>query len=343
MKKFSDIFEQIISPENLFSAWAEFRPGKGQKPDVQKFEFELEKLIFTLHRELKSGRYKHSAYEGFWIQDPKRRHIHKAKVRDRIIHHAAVKILAPIFEPTFIQDSFSCRLNKGNHRGVERLQWILRKASHNNSETVWALKCDVRQFFASVDHKILFEIIAKRVSDQRVLKLLHNILNSFQPGVPIGNLTSQLFANVYLNDFDQFVKKELQIPFYIRYTDDFLIIDPDRKKLESLVEPLRNFLWKKLKLDLHPGKITFKKYRQGVDFLDYIQFPHHRLLRTRTRKRIFRKTKRGISEQSLMSYLGVLSHADAYELSRELRNNYSRNKKTAEEKSAAAKKIFEDW
>ncbi|TSC90825.1 MAG: RNA-directed DNA polymerase (Reverse transcriptase) [Parcubacteria group bacterium Gr01-1014_2] len=326
MKVYRNIFEKIISIENLFSAWKEFKKGKQKKKDVMEFEFNLEENIFNLHREFKSKTYKHGNYYGFYITDPKIRHIHKANVKDRVIHHAVYSVLNPIFEPTFIYDSYSCRKNKGTHKGVHRLERFLWKISKNNFKSCFIMKCDIRKFFESVNHNVLISIIEKRIKDENAIWLVKEVIQSFSPGLPIGNLTSQMFANIYLNEFDQFVKQEVKIPFYLRYTDDFIIIAESKEKLEYCLSKVSEFLSENLKMELHPNKIIVRKYRQGIDFLGYVQFPHHRVLRTKTKRRIIQKIKQGITEQSLQSYLGVLSHANSYKLSQEIKNLFWFNK-----------------
>ncbi len=341
MKVHKCIFERIISLENLFLAWEEFRRGKSARKDVQEFEWKLEQNIFSLYRDLRSRQYKHGAYKGFMICDPKQRRIHKASVRDRVLHHAVFKILNPIFEPTFIAHSFSCREGKGTHKAVDALERCLRKTSRNYTSRCFALKCDIHQFFASVDHAILLSILGRTIKDTDALWLLKEIVESFRTpgypdddckGIPIGNLTSQLFANLYMNEFDQFMKQQLRVKQYVRYTDDFIMVAADKSDLEKLLLPMGDFLREKLRLSLHPRKIILRKFGQGIDFLGYVVLPHHRALRTRTKRRMFRKLRlRVVSfkagkgsessvESSLQSYLGVLSHANANRLSEHLKN-----------------------
>ncbi len=179
MQVYSDVFEQIISIDNLFAAWEEFVFDKRGKIDVQEFSFHLEENIFRLHRDLAHRKYKHGAYSGFYICDPKVRHIHKATVRDRVLHHAIFRILNPIFEPTFIAHSFSCRIGKGTHNGVEALERMLRKESKNYRHQAYALKCDVRKFFDSIDQDILMQIMQKRIKDEKTLWLLKEIVTSY--------------------------------------------------------------------------------------------------------------------------------------------------------------------
>lgn len=287
--------------------------------------------------------YKHHKYSSFFIRDPKQRHIHKAEVRDRILHHAIFRIINPIFEETFIANSFSCRIGKGTHKGVVALEKMIRKESKNYSKCCYILKCDVSKFFDTIDHQILTNILKRRIKDKNVLWLLREVIESFSSsksdifnirGVPIGNLTSQIFANVYMNELDQYIKQTLRIKHYARYTDDFVIVSQDLKHLQDILCSVKVFLRENLALELHPKKVTIQKYNQGVDFLGYISFPHHRLVRVKTKRRIFKKLKRRVIEhkagklgskslwQSLQSYLGVLSHANAHKFSEKLQNQF---------------------
>ena len=179
MKFYTNIFEKIISLENLFLAWDKFKKDKIKKKDVLEFEWKLEENIFKLHRDLKYHRYQHGAYSSFYIQDPKLRKIHKATVRDRVLHHALFRILYPIFESSFIFHSFSCQIGKGTHKGLNALAKILGKVSKNNKIPCFVLKCDIKKFFDSVDHKILFSLVKQKISDREVLDLIWKIISSF--------------------------------------------------------------------------------------------------------------------------------------------------------------------
>ncbi len=320
--------------ENLFLAWQEFRRGKRKKIDVQNFEFNLEDNLFKLYLELKHKIYRHSSYKEFYVTDPKLRHIHKANICDRVLHHAIFRFLYPIFDKDFIHDSYSCRLRKGTHRAIKRLERFVKKVSKNNKQNLFALKCDIKKFFDSVDHAILRSIIKNKVKDEDAVWLINEIVKSFskdgKKGLPLGNVTSQLFANIYLNKFDQFVKHDLKIKYYIRYCDDFIVLDQSRDKLVNLVRKFDLFLKQKLNLFLHADKIIIRKYHQGLDFLGFVAFPYHRVLRTRTKKRILRKILQKkqdlnddlISEfnfsQSIQSYLGILKHCNGYKIKKEI-------------------------
>jgi retron-type reverse transcriptase len=317
--RLSHKFEDIISLDNLLKAWKEFLPGKRKRKDVQIFAARLMDNIFSLHRDLLYHNYCPGGYESFKISDPKPRHIHKAGVRDRLLHHAVYRKLYPFFDHTFIADSYSCRLDKGTHRAINKFQGYFLKVSRNNTRNCWVLKGDIRKFFASIDQNILLEILKKHVPDQDIISLLEKIIFSFDSGqsgkgLPLGNLTSQLFANIYLNRFDQFVKHGLKARYYIRYADDFVILSEDKKCLGNLVDPIAEFLSDNLKLELHPGKLFIKTVSSGVDFLGWVNFPDHRVLRKATRKRMFRKIKNNPGKETLNSYLGLLSHGNAKKL-----------------------------
>jgi len=338
MKKYPDLFARIVSAESLFNAWRLFRRGKGQRKDVQLFERHLEKNIFELHRELVSKTYQHSAYSSFFIHDPKVRHIRKACVRDRLVHQAVYTVLTEIFEPRFIHHLYSSRIGKGTHKGVLALKSATLKVSKNNSRRCWALKCDIRKFYDSVDHKTLLSLIARTVKDDDTNWLLQQVVRSFHfegapgKGLPIGNLTSEVFTNIYLNEFDQFIKHKLRQKHYLRFADDFLTLSPNRSELQRALPEMKSFLSERLKLELHPNKVIMRALEQGIDFLGYVTFPYHRVLRTKTKQRMTRKLSQRLDayfegtiddysmNQSLQSYLGVLSHADTFKLEQQIRN-----------------------
>lgn len=268
-----------------------------------------------LHQDITSGNYEHGKYQPFTICDPKQRQIHKATVRDRLVHQAVVSAIEPLFEKRFIFDSYSCRVGKGTHAGVARLGLFLRQASRNNTKKVYALKCDVRQFFASIDHEILMKQIESRIHDEQTLELLRTILLShgaeLGKGIPLGNVTSQLFANIYLHELDWFMKQTMGIKHYLRYCDDFVVVSTDKAYLQSLIEPVGQFLADYLKLELHPNKVSIHSWNQGVDFLGYVLRPYAISIRTKTKRRMLARA----TENNVSSYLGVCSHANAYELS----------------------------
>lgn len=277
--------------------------------------------VIALHRDLTAKRYCHAPYMAFNISDPKPRQIHKATVRDRLLHHALYRKLYPFFDKVFIADSFSCRKEKGTHKALTRFQAFSRKVSRNNTKTGWVLKCDIRKFFANIDQEILFTVLLKYISDQNVLWLLERVVYSFSSGtqgkgLPLGNLTSQLLVNIYMNEFDQFVKHKLKAKYYIRYADDFVLLSQDRSFLLNCVPLIRRFLQEKLKLELHPQKLFLKTLASGVDFLGWVHFPDHRVLRTATKRRMMRRVKEATKPEVISSYLGLLQHGNAGMLAR---------------------------
>ncbi|OHA18784.1 MAG: hypothetical protein A2664_04730 [Candidatus Taylorbacteria bacterium RIFCSPHIGHO2_01_FULL_46_22b] len=307
-------FNDVISIDNLLLAWKEFRKGKHKKADVLRFELTLEDNLFQLNHELAHQSWKPDPYVAFRINDPKPRVIHKASVRDRVLFQAVYRKLYKIFDPTFIFDSYSSRINGGTHKAVKRLEEFSRKVTLNHRKLGFALKCDIRKFFDSIDHSVLKSLIRRRITDGRLLSLIYKIIDSFETefgkGLPLGNVTSQLFTNVYLNELDQFIKHELKVAYYIRYCDDFVLLSTDRKQLDVLLRYIVRDVRERLHLELHDRKVIFRKIKSGVDFLGYVVLPHRTVVRTRTKHRMFAQ----VSKQNLPSYLGLCSHAKTYRL-----------------------------
>ena len=319
MKTLNHKYEDIISVENILEAWQEFLCGKRNKPDVQEFSLRLMDNIFSLHYDLLNHTYKHGGYQQFKINDPKPRLIHKATVRDRLLHHVVYRKLYPFFDKIFISDSYSCQNNKGTHRALNQFKKYAKIVSKNNTKQCYILKCDIKKFFVSVDQTILIKILEKNISNKNVLNLLSEIISSFKPnGLPLGNLTSQIFANVYLNEFDQFTKHKLKVKYYIRYADDFVVFLQNRKRLESLIPKIQEFLQNKLKLSLHPDKIFIKTIYSGIDFLGWVNFENHRVLRTKTKKRMLKNIKNNPTAETITSYLGLLKHGNSGKIKNKL-------------------------
>jgi RNA-directed DNA polymerase len=322
-------FEDIISVDNLLEAWREFVKGKRNKRDVQDFQLNLMDNILSLQLHLANHTYKHGGYQAFNISDPKPRHIHKAPVRDRLLHHAIYRILYPFFDRVFVADSFSCRLNKGTHKAINHFRSFAYQASSNNTRTCWTLKCDIKKFFENINHVILKNILSQYVSDQDVLLLLSQVIDSFSAGygrgLPLGNLTSQLFVNIYMNEFDQFIKHELGAKYYIRYADDFVVLSKDKVWLRLALSRIGEFLDRKLHLKLHQDKISIRTITSGVDFLGWVNFPDHRVLRTTTRRRMFKKISCGVKKEVADSYLGMLEYGNGYNLKRKVLETIDEN------------------
>lgn len=346
MKKFDKQYNDIISVENLLFAWQEFLCGKRKKKDVIEFQLRLMDNIFALHNDLKNKTYRHRSYKAFKINDPKPRDIHKASVRDRLLHHAIYRILYPFFDNKFIYDSYSCRIGKGTHKAINRFRYFSRIISKNSTRPCLVLKCDIRKFFASIDHNILKSILKKHIEDEDILWLLGQIIDSFrtntyirdsvniqndnkqiynsiyaiaQTGLPLGNLTSQLLVNIYMNEFDRFVKRGLRVKYYIRYADDFVIFYEDKLYLINILKKMEEFLNTNLKLNTHPDKVFIKTLSSGIDFLGWVNFPKHRVLRTSTKKRMFRNIKKDSRKEVIKSYLGMLGYGNGYKLQEKIK------------------------
>jgi len=317
-------YHSIISLENLLLSWKEFICGKKRRKDVQMFESNLMENIISLHRDLTTKTYKHSSYEAFNISDPKPRNIHKATVRDRLLHHAIYRTLYPYFDKKFIHDSYSCRINKGTHKAMERFKSFSGKVSKNYTKTCWVLKCDIKKFFASIDQNILLTILRKHITDSDAISLLTEIIQSFYStdvgvGLPLGNLTSQLLVNIYMNEFDQYMKHGVKVRRYIRYADDFVILSTDKDYLLELTPKISDFLSEELKLSLHPKKVSISTLASGVDFLGWVHFPNHRVLRTTTSRRMFKKLRESVGKLEVVgSYLGLLNFGNANTLKKKI-------------------------
>lgn len=294
------LFEKICSIENLRLAYRKARKGKGNKDYVRQFEARLDKNLTALRLELLNRSYRPSPLRRFVIRDPKTRAIHAPAFRDRVVHHAICNILEPIFDKTFISDSYASRKDRGTHAALERFDIFKRAltfngkrvphAKHNDMVIGWVLKVDIRHYFPSINHYILLKLIARKISDRRVLVLLHLFLKSYAErarGMPLGALTSQLFANIYLNGMDHYIKHVLKAKFYIRYMDDFVIFHRSRAVLETWRMKISRFL-ETIRLQLHEEKSKIMPLHAGVGMLGFRIFYHHKLLK-RSNMKLIRK------------------------------------------------------
>lgn len=290
------LFDEISSLENLFLAWREFLRGKRGRRDVQEYGLRLEDNLFALHEHLRSGTWKHGGYEQFRVCDPKPRIIHKASVADRIIHHAVVRVIEPIFERSFMFNSWSCRKGKGTHGAVMWCQSELNRISKHGKKPVWVIKCDIKKYFENIDNDILLGFISRKIQDQRTYELIRQIISSFKPGLPLGNLTSQLFANIYLNSFDHYSREVIRPLFYIRYCDDFILVHHSRDWLIEQIPKIKRYVSQRLNLTLHPHKIILRPFRHGIDWLGYVLYPDRRMMRPRTRQRMWQDMNKKIDD-----------------------------------------------
>ena len=280
----SGLYAEICSYINLELAFKMARKGKTQKEYVIEFEKNLKENLLQLRAELLFHIYKPEPLKTFILKDPKTRRISKANFRDRVVHHALFNIIEPIFDRRFIYDSYANRKGKGALKAIERFDSFKRKVSKNNTSSCFVLKADIKHYFDEVNHEILINIIRKKVNDGGAIWLITRILSNYSleqngKSMPLGNLTSQFFANVYLNELDQFVKHKLRAKYYIRYVDDFVILEYDKEKLEFYKEQIDEFLKNKLKLQLHKDKSQIHKLGESINFLGFRVFYHHKLLK----------------------------------------------------------------
>ncbi len=286
-----NLYEEIISLKNLILSHKKARKGKTKKFYVKEFEENLAYNLKVLYDELKNQTYKPKPLITFILRDPKTRKISKSAFRDRIIHHALVQVIEPIFDKIFIYDSCANRIGKGNLFALKRFEKFQRKVTNNLHSEAFCLKADIKHYFQEVDKEILLRIIKRKITDDKVLELIKLILNNFEEnkGMPLGNLTSQFFANVYLNQLDYFVKHKLKVKYYIRYVDDFVILHKSKEQLEIWKEQINYFLNKELNLELHSEKSKIISLSEGIDFVGFRIFYYFKFVRKRNILSIKRK------------------------------------------------------
>lgn len=301
MKTFNNLFEHIASFDALYEGYLRARRGKRETAACMLFERRLEENLIDLLNHLQYGTYELGPYRSFAVYEPKTRTITALQdFKDRVVQHAVMAAIEPIWEARFISTSYACRVGKGTHQGADKAQTMLRECLRKHGK-VYALKADVRRYFASIHHDTLKTLLKKRIADERALDLLFKIIDSYHEpgrpgyGIPIGNLTSQLFANIYLDAFDQHVKCRLRIRWYARYMDDWVIIGPDKQELHALRLSLTVWLDQNLHLELNNKTQVFPvavENGRGLDFLGYHLWPHNRRLRKASLNRFKRRVRR---------------------------------------------------
>lgn len=332
-----DLWNELCSYENLELSYRKARKHKTTKDYVIEFEKDLNNNLFLLQNELLLNSYKPKPLINFTIRDPKTRKISKSDFRDRIIHHALCNIIEPIFENSFIYDSFANRKEKGTLKAIERFDYFKRKISKNNTRTCYIFKADIKKYFENVNHSMLLTIIKKKIKDKKVLWLIREILSNHSggrgrsnSGMPLGNLTSQFFANVYLNELDQYVKHKLKIKYYIRYVDDFVILHENKAVLEKYKEKINRFLINQLSIKLHPDKSKIIPLKKRITFLGFRIFYYHKLLKKsniRNMKNKFKIIKENYDKAKIdydevydffEGWIAYAKHANTYNLRKKI-------------------------
>ena len=293
MKTYKNVYPKLCSYKNLELAFRKASRRKTKKFYVIDFKKNLKQNLLNLQKELLWETYHPAPLTKFTIRDPKTRLIRKSIFKDRIVHHATINILEPIYEPRFIADTFANRLDKGTIAAIQRFDKFKRQVSYNgkliqnpfNNNTIkgYIFKADIRKFFDSVDQAKLIEILRRKIKDEKIIWLITKIIKNFdnkRKGMPLGNMTSQFFANVYLNDLDQFIKRKLKMKYYLRYVDDFVVLHERKDILENSKDKIEKYL-KNLKLELHPDKSKIYYLYKGVDFLGFKIFYYYKRARKR--------------------------------------------------------------
>ena len=331
MRREKNLFPAVVDFANMYRAFSGASHGKRERSEVREFEYHLETRLWEIRRELEGGAYAWGPFHRFWVNDPKRREIRAAPFRDRVVHHALFNVLDPIFQPGFIADSYACIPGRGTHLAVERYRAFVRA----RGERGYRVQGDIKRDFASVDHAVLLERLGRRIGDERLLTLLDTLVThgAEQPGrgMPIGSLTSQLFANVYLDALDHFVKERLRVRHYLRYMDDFLLLAADRQEARCCLAAVRAFLTEQLRLELNPRRVSVAPIGEPCDLLGYVHHPGGRVwVRRRSVRRLWRRlpalarrvTAGAIDSDttraSVASWFGLAKHADAFRLSQRI-------------------------
>ena len=327
MKTYNNLYDKICLFDNIYDAYLKARKNKRYHRETLKFTYNLEENLISIQQDLINKTYKTGEYKHFIVREPKERLISALPFRDRVVQHAICNIIEPIFEKSFIYDSHTCRRGFGVLSGVLRTTKFLRAVSQD-SKKVYCLKCDISKYFPSINHDVLKMLIRKKIRCKDILSLIDEIIDKSgnQCGMPIGNLTSQLFANVYLNYLDHYVKNVLRIKHYIRYMDDFVILSNNKTYLKEILAKITIILQKDLRLMLNSKTQIFLVRQRSIDFLGYRIWATHRLLRKcniKRAKRRFKKFQKLYKLQiidlyditpSIMSWLGHVKWADTYKL-----------------------------
>ena len=346
MKKHIQITHEYSLIEDIFQAYYDAHKNKRNSNSALKFELEYEKNLVKLYREINERSYRPRSYSAFIIEKPVKREVFASEFRDRVVHHLIFNYINPIFDPLFINDSYSCRINKGTSYGIKRANYFIKSCSKNYKKDAYIMKLDIEGYFMSIDKTILFEIIKKQIINRQdklnceldlILFLLEKIIFSDptkdciiksereawrelpkskslffsgkDKGLPIGNLTSQLFANIYLNEIDQFIKRDLKFKYYGRYVDDMIFVDSNKEQLILSIQKIKDYLAVNLLLKLHPKKIYLQNFNKGVNFLGRYIKPYRILVGKRIKRNFY---DRIYEELYILRFLNLKSSDSKY-------------------------------
>ena len=335
----NSLFSELCSFENLTLAFRKAKKRKTKRRYVKRFQRNLKENLTKLQEELTNQTYQPCELKTFILRDPKTRKISKSAFRDRVVHHALYNIIVPIFEKGFIYDSYANQIGKGTLKALQRFDEFKRKVSRNNTRECYVLKADIKHYFEEIDHQTLIEIIKRKIKEEKVIWLIEKILsaNNKTKGMPLGNLTSQFFANLYLNELDVFVKHKLRAKYYIRYVDDFVILHENKEQLEEWKIRINEFLKEKLRIELHPSKSHVLRLSSGINFLGFRVFFHHKLIRASNLKNFQRRfnnmkilfdegiTGREKALESLEGWLAYCSYANTHKYRKHLIRNFNKS------------------
>ncbi len=334
IKRIGNIYSKIYDFENICIAHKKACKCKRYNDEVLEFGSKLEENIINIQNHLMWKSYECGEYRKFKVYEPKERLVMALPFKDRVVQHALNNIIEPIFDKSFIYHSYACRRGKGVHQASQQLTEWLYNMNLSHGENIYFIKADISKYFINIDHEILKKIIRKKIKCEDTLHLIETIINhngteGELKGIPVGNLTSQLFANVYLNELDKFVKETLKIKYYMRYMDDFLIFSSNKEELREILALTTGFLQTNLKLTLNPKTGIFKA-KNGVDFVGYRHWYTHKKMRKANLKRIRNKIKKYNKmysngeidfekvNRSVQSWLGHIKHANTYNIRKKI-------------------------
>lgn len=312
MKRLGNIYDQLCSIDNLILADSIARKGKSKQTGIIEFDKNYDQNIADIYRELATNTYQTSPYKHRTIYERKEREISILPYRDRVVQHAIMNILEPMFVSVFTRDTYSCI--KG--RGVHLASKVLQKYMTDTEGTLYCLKVDIKKFYPNVDNGILKSMLRKKIKDREMLQLLDGIIDS-APGLPIGNYLSQYLSNFYLSYFDHWLKEECKVKYYLRYADDIVILHQDKNYLHGLFDRIQRYLYDNLKLSLKPNRGPFPT-SLGIDFGGYVHYPTHVLMRKTIKQAFARAIRAKKSKESIASYLGWAKHCNSKHLIKKL-------------------------